>query len=713
MERAYRLALTDRKVAPHLRAVVRSIVRPEEGATVATLRGIRAFSFRRIVFAFVAVLWCLCPAVAFAQAGLPYIDEADKSDALEPQPERGTDQAGAEEPSEGETSPESESDPGLTGETVEPEAMPLQEDDTEPAPTDLGDGTPEAPETEDAKSPAPRSNGVPAQAILDLWAQRRAALEQRAERKAQDLLEDLVAQKRKAGWPNFVSIGRVVAIEADRLRANGDLDNAEVRASLATELAPEHAGVWWSAGNVAFARGEYGRAGRRWMGGVGASFADPVTRRLRIASTIVAVLFALAVVALLFAAISIYRHFGAMRFGLLTALRASRGQATLLLALAYGLPLLAGLGPAVTLVIWVSLPALCYSLQERIGAATLIVLFLALPWSTPWLLHPLGYVGSHAHDIYRAATDGAALDAEARLEWNAPHDANEMLVLGMRRYWSGNDEEALLWLERATRAGMDFPDLDVVKGNVLFSRGDADGAIERYEAATSADPENVEALFNLSRVYFFLAEHQKAGEVYRKASDLDYDNVEDFAEASKREGPTFVVRPELPSWATRPDLETTPGRALAAEEAWMLLGGRFSPASYGALAGGGLLVVLFGFMLKPKKQHQPNMRNKRPLERIRREIEVHKHEARLARMRRISAFVVTGSGQLLSGRSVVGLFFMFAFGACAALALGAAGIVPTLLSFDGVPAAWSVALSSTSAAAFHLLAVWESLRNDS
>ena len=84
-------------------------------------------------------------------------------------------------------------------------------------------------------------------------------------------------------------------------------------------------------------------------------------------------------------------------------------------------------------------------------------------------------------------------------------------------------------MERAIKAGGTFPELHTHLGNVRFALGDREGSLRAYQDAIAQEPEHVVAHFNMSRVHYSRAEHQKAGIAHRRASGIDFDRVERYA----------------------------------------------------------------------------------------------------------------------------------------------------------------------------------------
>lgn len=620
----------------------------------------------RSVFA-VGVLYLLVPGVAYAQAGLPYIEE-------EPEPET--------------TKPEAEA----------------------PAPTPAADAEPPPPSEPVTPRVAtqPQIVGLSPGDLYTLWERRLEHLHDGRLTDADAVLAELTEKKSDSGWPNSVSIGLAVSDEALETLAAGQLNRSMRLAEAARLLAPAQPATHLAYARVAWEQGSIGGSLGGLVEGFRRSWADPWSLRMRMSNMAVGLALSVLVASFLFALASVYRHFRSVRYALVHPTGLSRFQAAIVVIAALLAPVLLGLGVVFVLLVWSVIAAAFYSPRERIAAGLVVGYLAAIPLLLPLVLGPLSYTGSRAHDAYLAATDIEAEAAAARLAAHPNPRPGEQFILGLRALWSGDVEGASSWLNRAEQAGERGPELLVSLGNVEFTRGNLDAAAKAYRAALDANPSNVMALFNLSRLRFSQTELAEAGELHRLASETDYALVQRWDEEQKRIGPTYVVKPNVPLdvlHQSHPGHEETTN---AAADVWYVLGGGVEPMVFVATAAVGFLYVLLSIALYRRGEHKRS--KTQPLERIRLEIEVHRHQARIERLRRVVAVVFAGAGQLIGGRSLLGLLFATTFCACLLVVLTTVDLLPLLVPHGGGPRAAAIITASGAAIACYVLALLDNLK---
>ncbi|MEO1172098.1 MAG: tetratricopeptide repeat protein, partial [Myxococcota bacterium] len=412
--------------------------------------------------------------------------------------------------------------------------------------------------------------------------------------------------------------------------------------------APDEPATHLIYGRIAWERGEFGTALGAMVEGFRRSWADPWELRMRVSNMAAGLSLAMLLAAFLFALASVYRHFRAIRYALIRPTGLSRLQAGILVFTLLLTPVLLGLGIVFVLLLWSVIAAAYYRPPERIAAGLVVAYLAAIPLLLPLCLGPLSYTGSRAHDAYLAATDIEAEAAAARLAAHPNPRPSEQFILGLRALWSGQIESASEWLSQAERAGEDSSEFLVSLGNVEYTRGNLDKAAKVYRSALDANPSNVMALFNLSRLRFSQTELAEAGELHRLASEADYALVQSWDEEQKRIGPTYVVKPKVPLQVLH---QSHPGQAetsRAAADVWFVLGGGMDASVFAIAAGVGLAFILFTTALYRRGERKRG--KTQPLERIRLEIEVHRHQARVERLRRVIAVVFAGAGQLIGRR---------------------------------------------------------------
>lgn len=611
----------------------------------------------------------------FAQAGIPYREPASA--------------ATAEPPAEAPSAPAAESEP-------EPAA------DAERAPESM---TPTV-------ATQPKMYGLSAGELASTWRERLRLLHDGNTRAADELLATVVNAKEDSGWPNASAVGLAVATEALETLREGRHERAATLAEYGRRLAPLEPRTHLAEARALWADGRYQGSVGAVISALRVSWSNPWELRMRLANLGIGVSLALLLAILLFAVASVYRHFGSLRYGLDRLLPDgfSRGQEAILVATALFAPIVIGVGLVWTVMFWSVVGALYYGVRERIAAAVVILYLAGLPFLLPVMLQPIGYTGSRAHDAYLAATDIGAEAAAARLAAH-PHIApEELFILGLRSLWSGDIDLAAKWLDRAAERDDRTPELYVSLGNIEYARGNIDRASDVYRLAIERDPENVMALFNLSRLKFSQTEQQEAGELHRRANEIDYATVERWSEEAKRIGPTYVVRPNVPGWILDRGHRDGGASQEAALDIWLALSGGIGPLP--SLIGAAVASAWLGLgaLFHRRAERSERRGGGQPLERIRHEIEVHRHQARIARLRKIFAVIFAGAGQLLGGRSVTGMLFATVFLTCGLVSLTALDVIPRLVPYDGGPRLFALFTAVAVGLAAYGLALWDNAR---
>ncbi|HSI04297.1 MAG TPA: tetratricopeptide repeat protein, partial [Myxococcota bacterium] len=451
---------------------------------------------------------------------------------------------------------------------------------------------------------------------------------------------------------------------------------------------------------------------------------DPIELRLRLGNLALAAIAAVLVGAFVFAVIVLYRHGRELIFGVLQVLPngATRLQAALIVTAVIATPLLVAVGPVWTVLIWIALPIAYYDRNERIGACIIIAFLAVLPLLLPKATEYLGYPGSRAQDLYLAATDMGAETAAARVRAQPKPTGAELLALGLRERYAGRLPEATRLIEQSLERGIEQPSVYTILGNLKFAAGDRAGAIAAYEKALSRDPKHVPALFNLSRVYFSMTEHQKAGEAHRSATAIDYEIVELFDRDAKQQGPAYMAPAEVPRRVFASHNTPAPLVSIAAHDVWRELSGRTIPLWYiGIAVALCFLVGIVGIFKKgtkapttlaAKAQQDLTKSTIEPLQRIRHEIEVHRHSIRLLRMRRVASVFIAGAGQLMVGRALSGLAFLVVFMTSVFMLLIGLDIVPSPVPLAGGPSLLALIIYAGAAGVAYLMSLIDAQTED-
>ena len=568
-----------------------------------------------------------------------------------------------------------------------------------------------------------RPRGHPPRYFLDLWTTRRQALAAGGQAQARSILAEIVAGKQEAGWPNMFACGEALTRESAAALTAGRgaqaLDLAQGAVDLAPDLPRAHlalaAAQWKHQGAFVRATGHVLRAGWKHL-------REPPLRRETLANVALAWASALAFSVALFSLAVLYRHVRTFSHDVqhLLASVGGRWLATVAAVALVLSPVVLGLGPLWAVLVWCGIMAWYFDVRERIGAVVAIAYLSALPFSLPPLLLLLEAPTSRSQQMYDATVDMLASDAVDALR-AAEATAETRYTLGMRARWSGELEEASRLLAGAEELGANDPDLLTTLGNVRFWLGDANGAVDAYRRAIAHDADNAIAYFNLSRVYYAITEHQKAGEAFRRASSLDYEATESYAERAKKEGPGFVVSVGAARRLLGLPIEPGTLHRQAGLQLWQWVGGgarRFFFAFYGIATA--LLVILVGWLRRlvrpsaacgrcgqaacwrcnpelPDQHHCGQCYHAfvaaddiEAQVKIQKEIEVRRYQARTRRVRGILAVLLVGSPDLLRGESLRGLLSMATAGTLFLLLCGAMGWLPmpvhSLAGFEWITA---------------------------
>jgi hypothetical protein len=277
------------------------------------------------------------------------------------------------------------------------------------------------------------------------------------------------------------------------------------------------------------------------------------------------------------------------------------------------------------------------------------------------------------------------------------------------------------FIDQAIAQGMTHPSAYTILGNLRFATGDRTAAITAYQQAIARDGKHVPALFNISRVYFSQTEHQKAGEAHRAATTVDYDLVETFDREAKQRGPTYMAPDDVPRSVFAATNAAAPQIAAAAHDVWRELSGRTIARWYVLSALAICMLIALGGFFKKTTATPTNLTSKpagdakasvEPLQRIRHEIEVHRHSVRLLRMRRVLSVFLAGAGQLLVGRALSGLAFLVVFLTSTIMLLIALDILPSPVPLAGGPSLLALVAYLGTASVAYLISLVNSQRED-
>jgi tetratricopeptide (TPR) repeat protein len=365
--------------------------------------------------------------------------------------------------------------------------------------------------------------------ILELWAERRSAEREPDPARADAAGKALLAVKNELAIENLVALSAAEVREAQRALASNLAAEGVARARFAVALAPGFADA-----HVTLARALL-FADPTKPGPVLASLSDGLAAAARephavrafygdLASAAFAAMFigALATVFLLVVRrLRLFFHdFHHLPIVRGTAFVQSSFLALVLLAM----PILLGHGPIATagvalLAVWAYL-----RLRERIVATCALLALVALPWTAGTVARTAAWTGSVAERIddveQGAPTDAEVAEIAARWGGQAA-PAPLYAAIGRHHKRRGNLDEALRYYALAAGADDRAPEIQVNVGNVLFLKGDLEGAKAAYLAATDRAGSDLIVLgaahYDLSKLYLRTSDMDKSAAAREKA----------------------------------------------------------------------------------------------------------------------------------------------------------------------------------------------------
>ncbi|MEZ4271071.1 MAG: tetratricopeptide repeat protein [Myxococcota bacterium] len=668
-----------------------------------------------VVLSLIAIGGVYLPQVVRAQVGLPYLvdeEDPDFDDGDEVVPKVEADSA----------SPKNDA-----GESIDIPA----EAKVAPAPT--------------IRAEAP-VDGRPAAYFSELWAQRQAALGKGDETAAALRLAEMVEAKQAAGWPNFFVYGRAIAVQSQEALDANDLALATALASATVELAPDAAFSHRALAAVLFANGEYLPGLGSWTKAIYVSLREPPLLRVRLGNFLLALVCGLLLSSVAFAAISLCRYARPLISDLCRVMPAGarRWQAGLLLCAFALSPLLFRLGPAWWVLLWILCVGLYYGHKERLAAIAVLLVIAAVPLMLPKLTSHMLYPDSRVEDMYlgirslRTYDDGVL----ERLQKVEPRSYQVSYVLGKRAQWSGDLHRARTFFEEALSQGGETPELLTTVGNMRFLLGDNPGAIAAYQRAIALEPKHLVAHFNLSRVYYGIAEHRKAGDAHRLASAINMDRVELYDQEAQQKGARFIVPEAVPLGLLTGGVESDAVHIRAVEQIWSWIGGATGRASFAAFALLGIIALVLMVILHTRLHlseqcprcgrpahlrrylETDNIRQCGPCYqafvavegveeqmRITKKIAAHRYQAGALRVRRLLSVFIAGGGQLIRGASFQGIVLMTLFVAGVIGVLSALQLVPSVTAVpDTDSGSFGLAIAGLMAIFSYTFSLWDGVR---
>jgi tetratricopeptide (TPR) repeat protein len=366
--------------------------------------------------------------------------------------------------------------------------------------------------------------------LVEWWRVRRQALREHDRVHAENARKRLLDVKRALAIESLPPFASAEVREAERWLAARSPDDALQHALFAVELAPDLAEAHVALAHARFARdpGKPLAALQALGAGLVATVSEPHTLRALYGDLASALLGALLVaaaasVALLLAArLRLFLH----DFGHLPLLRSgSRVQAALLALVLLAVPFALRLGPFLAILVLAAAAWLYLSWRERAVATVALLAVAVLPWLAWGAAGATAWTGTLAERIYELERGGDSGGIAAQLEARAADlPAPALLALGRHHKRRGELERALRWYEAAAAADGRSAEVQVNLGNVLFLRGDLEGAKAAYLAAVdrAQDASTLAAAhYDLSKLYLRQAAMEQATEARKKAQQQD------------------------------------------------------------------------------------------------------------------------------------------------------------------------------------------------
>jgi tetratricopeptide (TPR) repeat protein len=580
--------------------------------------------------------------------------------------------------------------------------------------------------------------------LLGSWDARRKALNDHNNKAQSDAETALVAQREELGIRELPTMASALDHEAQKRLEAKDPSEAVRLATLATQLAPEMPGPFLALARVKLSSdvGAFGEG----LGALREALVRVGTRVLyrrallgNMAAAVLAGLFVASILALLALAIRPIRY-SLHDFHHLFPRGALPFQTAILFALLLTLPYVLGLGPFVELALLTSVVFVYLGLAERIVASGLLVFLAALPMVAGLAARESLFEGSLAADVARVSEGGVdSQDALARLtklEKDGKADYAVLFTLGEAAKRQGDYPRALELYRHAQVLSPNSIEVMNNLGNAYFLSQDYELAKEAFLKASEMDASNAVVQYNL---YQISTRHAQLGgrdvnedidrsrkasiEVYRLNADL-------MNRPADLRANRFLVDLELPDSAYTSLIDSSPfADAVSTQVRAPLFGSLSEEVALGI--GIGWVALLWG-LATVSRRFRPssectrcgrpvcsrcdkevaggtncgqchNVFNRKgavdPPERLRKEAAARLYQDRWARIRRISSYVLAGSGHLLGGHPGRGILFLSV--ALSMLALSTMG--------EGVfraPFGAGTAIVSQVLAALLLVGIW-------
>jgi tetratricopeptide (TPR) repeat protein len=335
-----------------------------------------------------------------------------------------------------------------------------------------------------------------------------------------------------------VGLANALVEESRRAAEAGEPGAAVEVAGMATRIAPDLP--------PAYSQTAWAKLKASDIGGALASAAswgqavvrDPESSVLGAAGVLALAVVAVFLVLLLFAVVGLSRALRYLTFDLLNALPrgAARWQVRLLVVLLAALPVVVSAGPVITVLWWVTISWLYFSLREQIVVAVFAALLAPSPYAIEAVSRLMSFPGSRLADAYAATYDAGAVETFDRIERvpEASRSLRERAALASRHKREGRLEEAYVAWRGIVQEHRDVAWAHNNLGVVAALNGKGEHAVAELEAARKADPNLVEATFNLSLILNRKGKQKEAAALIDKVAKVSPAKLEVFRTSTFR-----------------------------------------------------------------------------------------------------------------------------------------------------------------------------------
>ncbi len=534
--------------------------------------------------------------------------------------------------------------------------------------------------------------------ILELWQQRRRAQREQDLPHARAAQDAILEAMKDLGIENLPSLAAAQVREARRSlaanQAEGALEQARFAAALAPDLADAHLAVFRA--QLAKEPGRPVAALAELWAAIGAASREPHTVAAfygDVTSAGLAAIFAAsaAAIALLFARrlrllLHDFRHLPVIGAG-------SPVQAALLALVLVSLPLVFRLGPLAVIFALAAAVWLYLSMPERIVATVALAAIVATPHLVLASARLTAWTGTVADQIFELDHGGDCGERAAPLAARSERESMPpalLAALGRCFKRQGDLDAALRLYRRAASADGNSGEVQVNLGNVLFLKGDLEGAKAAYLAATDRAT-RVSTLavahYDLSKLYLRLAAMEQSTEARKRAQLEDaayldkYGSDDDFR-ANRWLVDVAVPRQQVEALAAADETPQRIADAVRARLSGAVPDARW-PAMPAAFAAALWAIALLGRRIGASRACERcgrpacrrcdglqsalcgqcvNVFQRRglvePRDRLRKEAQVRRHEQWAQVSMRILTVVGGGAGHLFCGRPLRGYLLL-------------------------------------------------------